>query len=384
MKKDFSIKETAEKLSRHSCDRPRVVSLVLGVEGDEYIGKNQLRMDVSNTVRQAQAHVEDIIGLETADKRAVVSDLNLITKWMDTQYIRGKEKSLLFFVCSEIGLFEVLPVNESVSHTFEVSRSPNLVALEALAIKAHGTGVILVNKEIARIYTFRFNELRLDRVIEDEVPNKHHKGGWSQMRYQRHVEDHVYRHLSRASNVTSHVLDVRKWDSVLIAGPEEVRTMFTGLLHPYVTQRIVGDLSLSVDISESELERIVSKSVERLNRESDQKLLWDLERAIDQSDSGVQGIENATREMSDSRLEVLFVRDHTLRDMDVQGYRCQECGYLTTSGQRCKRCGADLEEHIELVDALMQEAFKRGCKVRVVADDIPSWALKDVAAIRRY
>lgn len=384
MKKDFSIKETAEKLSRQVCERPRVVSLSLGVEGDQFIGKNQLRVDATNTVRQAQAHVDDIIGLEKADRKAVVSDLDLIANWMDTQYIRGKEKSLLFFVCSEIGLFEVLPVNESVPHTFHVGSSPNLIALESIASSAHGTGVILISKGTARLYTFRFNELRLDRVIEDDVPNKHRKGGWSQMRYQRHVEDHVYRHLTRVSNTTSLVLDARKWDSVLIAGPEEVRTMFVGILHPYVTQRIVGELAVPVEISEKDLKIAVSRSVERLSRESDQKLLRDLERAIDQSHTGVQGIEDATRDMRDSRLDVLFVRDHTLRDMDVQGYRCQVCGYLATSGQTCQSCGAELEEQVELMDALMQEAFRRGCKVRIVADDIPSWALKDVAAIRRY
>src|SRR5205085_1988119 len=63
----------------------------------------------------------------------------------------------------------------------------------------------------------------------DDLPPKHEQGGWSQAQYQRHHDLHVQWHLKR---VTKHLADLarrRRFDRLVLAGPEEATSELRGL-----------------------------------------------------------------------------------------------------------------------------------------------------------
>src|SRR2546426_686041 len=88
--------------------------------------------------------------------------------------------------------------------------------------------VALVDKEKARLFTIFMGEIEESDAFKDFVPGKHHQGGPSQARYQRHHEAYVHWHLKRVARHLAQILGRRPFDRLILAGPEEATS---GLKH---------------------------------------------------------------------------------------------------------------------------------------------------------
>src|SRR5213078_1258943 len=93
------------------------------------------------------------------------------------------------------GLWEDVLVPRPVKDRAAVAPHPYVMPLEALVETYESFCTVLVDREKARIFLARMGQIREERGVFDDVPGKHDQGGWSQARYQRHIEDHVGRHL---------------------------------------------------------------------------------------------------------------------------------------------------------------------------------------------
>ena len=54
--------------------------------------------------------------------------------------------------------------------------------------------------------------------IESSVPGRHDQGGWAQMRCQRHIKDHMDKHLKEVADPLTEVFDSGKWKRVIFNG----------------------------------------------------------------------------------------------------------------------------------------------------------------------
>ena len=60
-------------------------------------------------------------------------------------------------------------------------------------------GVALVDSESARLMTVNLGEIDDGNDVDDDVTGRHKQGGWSQSRFQRHIDEEIDDHLRHAA-----------------------------------------------------------------------------------------------------------------------------------------------------------------------------------------
>src|SRR5262249_24904758 len=113
-------------------------------------------------------------------------------------------------------------------------------SLVPLVGKGDGAIVALIDRE--RGLLFRLANGRLEPLADltDEQPGRHDQGGWSQSRYQRHIDELAREHLRTvAESLDRHVRDGLA-RHVVVVGPEEARATFADLISIETRNCLVG------------------------------------------------------------------------------------------------------------------------------------------------
>src|SRR6202012_956276 len=131
-------------------------------------------------------------------------------------------------------------LSSPVSDRARIENGLYLTPLVGVVGQGDGALVAYVGRERGDVY--RLLGGRLTPLVDEsaDVPGRHDQGGWSQTRYERHIETIVGRHLREAANALDRC--VRRFRDVrlVLAGPEETRTEFQDLLAPETRAALVG------------------------------------------------------------------------------------------------------------------------------------------------
>ena len=108
----------------------------------------------------------------------------------------------------------------------KVSGSLYLAPLVSLVGRGEGALVVVVGRERGDLYRLRAG--RLEEIVEqhDETPGRHDQGGWSQARYQRHIEKLVHDHLKEVAELVDERLRRLRGPRVIVVASEETRSEF--------------------------------------------------------------------------------------------------------------------------------------------------------------
>lgn len=116
----------------------------------------------------------------------------------------------------------------------------------------------LVSRKHGRIFVG--TDLALVEVgeVDDDVHRRHSKGGWAQARFQRGVEKETEDHVARVCDRLFALHGHRPVDRLAIGGPAEILPLVEAELHPYLRERLAGQVEIDVEhpAADRVLERI--------------------------------------------------------------------------------------------------------------------------------
>src|SRR5207245_419372 len=139
------------------------------------------------------------------------------------------------------------------------------------------------------------------------VPGRHDRVGWSQGRYQRHIEDHVERHLRHVGEELFRYYKRRGFDHLILAGPDEVVAEFERDLHDYLKRRIVARLTLPVTASAAEVLERSLQVEEDVEARRERGVLERMNAEAAAGRQAVIGLERVLAALNDKRIDTLVV-----------------------------------------------------------------------------
>lgn len=314
--------------------------------------------------------------------RSACADKERIDAFVGEEFERtGRVRGLAAFSCSGAGLWEAMLVPQPVRDQVRLSPRPYLVPLESLVEVAETFCTAIVDRARARIFVSRLGEIQETSSLLDEVPGRHDQGGWAQARLQRHVEDHVQRHLKRVAEVLLGMQKGRPYDHLVLAGQEEAVAELERELHDYVSQKVVARISLPMAASTDEvleqamdLERDLEEGRER---EAVERLVSEAEASTGRA---VAGFGETLTALEQSRAATLVV----LSALQASGVRCTSCGHLAGEAERCELCGSEVGPVPDLVEVAVEEALKKRCRVETVETSADLERLGGIGALLRF
>jgi peptide chain release factor subunit 1 len=286
---------------------------------------------------------------------ALEADFQRIKAWGESEFDRDGAGSLAVFASSADGLFRIVPLVERVADGWEVGPELWISPLAGQLGRGNGSLVAVVSRERGVLY--RVHDGRLEEASDDteEVPGQHDQGGWSQARYQRHIENIVLRHLKTVGVEIDKTVHNRR-PHVVVVAPEEMRSDFESKLSHEARDAIIGWVSADAHANETELLRMVQPLLDEARAREDEATLerWKAERGRGGKVAG--GWKQTLAAASDARIEVLLVAEGARHP----AWSCPKDGRAYADGGTCPLDGTKLEQRDDAVDLAVHHTVLHG------------------------
>src|SRR3954453_21418312 len=154
--------------------------------GDAQTRMNALLNSAEKTDRKDLTHEQ---------RGALKADFERIARWFDDEFDRDGAQGMAVFAARLDNFWTTIALPEPVPDRFKVGRDFFLAPLVPIVARADGTIVAVVGREQGHLYRLQAGRLQEIGDYSDETPGRHDQGGWSQGRYQRHIEKLVQDHV---------------------------------------------------------------------------------------------------------------------------------------------------------------------------------------------
>jgi hypothetical protein len=348
-----------------------VVSVYLDVDGRRYPRHQDYEIAFERLLR----------GVVSDGRPSTVDDLRRIEAYVKGGVDRSQTRGLALFACSAHQLWEVLHLSVPVHNQLVVNHTPHVRQLEAVVDNNERFGVLLADRQRARMFVFEQGELVDHSEQFDQLPrHDDDQGDWDRDHVRDHVAAHAHAHLRRAAHVAFAVYQEHPFDHLILAVPTELAAELERELHAYLQDRIAARIGLPASASLAAIRRAASEVEAQVERAKDASLVQRLRDRVGARNGAVAGLEAVLLAMSERRIETLVVSDGFV----TGGWRCWNCNYVAVKGRACPRCGQAMVRVDDVVEEAIEVAL--GCSSRVVTciDNPDLDVLGGIGALLRF
>jgi peptide chain release factor subunit 1 len=165
-------------------------------------------------------------------------------------YVADVDKSangLAIFTCSAGDLFEAIPLAAPIAeHKLYISNQPHLYPLARVIDEYPRYAVLLADTNSARIFVIAANSVQQTEQVEDIKTRRHKAGGWSQARYQRHLENYHLQHAKEVVDALGRIVADEAIGSIILAGNDVIIPLLREQLPKELAEKLVDVVKLDI------------------------------------------------------------------------------------------------------------------------------------------
>jgi peptide subunit release factor 1 (eRF1) len=290
------------------------------------------------------------------DLDALQADVARVESYLATDFPTATQ-GLAVFACGPAGLFETIESGKPFETQISFGKRPQLYQLARMLDDLETAVVAVVDTNTARLFVVRtgfMNEVGgPDRKDNDEY-HKTKVGGWSQARYQRHVQNNREEFAKLAAEAIEQLVEREGATRLIIAGNEVGLPLLKDALSPKMTALLYDEpLRIHIRAPGDDVRAEVAPILEQLEAEQDHSLADRVVEGVRGGGLAVAGMKRTRRALEIGQVDTLVLAD----DVDL------------TEDQR---------------DELIQLAATTSATVEVVAGHETLRELGGVGAVLRY
>jgi len=359
-------------------------SLYLNSRWDSEQQRERIRLFVKNQLRKGIDRIR-----EKEDwQKAYSEDQEQIERFVEGLVRRSHDEGIdgiAIFSCSAANTFLTYPSIMPFENEFFLSGLPVLRPLVRLSSQYHDTLAVMVETDSAKLFEISLEGLLAESSIESYVPGRHDQGGWAQMRYQRHIRDHMNKHHKEVSEQLTDLFDTGKWKRVVLIGQDRTLANFKSFLPERVKQQITD--AFSMDFSE-ERSRVLRRIFERLferEKEEASRQIEELKEKASQRGRAAFGLDGTLEALNKGQIQTLYL----LASFSLPGGSCVRCGSLVLihpaghPSASCPFCKGDTRE-IDLGEAMTRSVLRQDGEVKWVEENLALKEKEGVGASLRF
>lgn len=239
--------------------------------------------------------LDDIVGRHAAhspSRQSLDADRQRLEQLLEDERLTDAE-GVAIFAASGLGLWEAIRAQQPFETDVDAGRIADLYPLARLATEDAGAVVALVDTNTCRLLTWRRGAL-VERPGPDEAPDEHRRhdqGGWSQARYQRHVDEQDRRFAQRAAQAITVLVEAEHAVAVVVGAEERTSSVLLPQLPDSIRALLADVRHISMRASRDEVEEEVGPLLATLFEERAREAA---ERATAGHGAGSLGILGAT------------------------------------------------------------------------------------------
>lgn len=319
-------------------------------------------------------------GLSRDAREALKGDLERIRRFFDSDFDRDGVHGLAVFAAGGDNLWVPLTLSERVPDAIKARRDLHVAPLVPLVGRSDGAVVAVVGREQGQLY--RLRDGRLEEILDrsEEQPGRHDQGGWSQARYQRHIENLVQEHFKDVAEALDKQLRRARGPKVVIVASEEARSEFMSNLSNDARAAVVGATQAEAHASPAELLEVVKPHLLQARLADERAVLDRWREESGRNGRATAGWEQTLEAASDGRVEMLLFSDGVERE----AWQCAACGRGSASGGSCPLDGMTMERVDEGLDVAVHRTLAHGGTVLAVEAHRDLDPVEGIGALLRY
>lgn len=317
----------------------------------------------------------------------LTKDVTAIERYFDHEY-NWSGRGAAIFSCNPHSFFRVYPLAVPVRNLIHISDRPSVKPLAALMDNYGGYGVVLVDKQGARLFFFHIGELReQEGVLGEAVKRTKHGGGGSavpgrrgETSASRAVEEIVERNMKDSVDFATHFFESNHVRRILVGGTDENVKLFTSLLPKSWQSLVMGTFPMSMTASHTEVKNRALEIGMQVDVEREKRLVDRLVTQAAKGSGAVIGLEDTLKAINEGRVQTLIINEGFRKN----AYRCKSTGWLTTNPKETCAGEDDIEKIYDVVDLAVNEVMRAGGEVEVIMSSDSVDKAGGIGAILRY
>ena len=312
---------------------------------------------LNSGIDQAHKGAEELARSQARDCRySLEADFARIRAWAGDGFNRDGARSIAIFSSSADDLFRVVPLVGAVRDGYEVGPQLWVAPLVAQYGRGEGALVAVISRERGNVYRLRAGRLHEIADESGEVPGQHDQGGWSQARYQRHIENIVQRHLKAVGEEIDRTVRGSGRLQVVVVAPEEIRGEIESELSHEAREAIVGWTSAEAHANATELLELVQPLLDEANAREEADVLERWESGRGRGERAAAGWAATLEAASDARIEILLLE----QDATHKAWQCPNDGRAQIVPGNCPLDDTPLEERNDGADLAVHLTIASG------------------------
>ena len=300
----------------------------------------------------------------------------------------GKGRGLIMFSCVKDHYFKAYRLAVPVRSRIFVGDHPYVKPLADLLDAFGGYGVVLVDKQGARMFQFHLGELvEQEGTMGEEI--RHSKGrasssspggrgGFSTQ--PRNNEEMSARNIREEVEFSVRFFEEKHIRRILIGGTDENVAQYRQYLPKSWQSLVLGTFAMSMTAQASEVHRRALEIGQLAEQERVNQLVDAMITEAAKGREGVVRLEDTLGAVHAGRIKTLIFQE----GLRMPAYKCTGCGHLTALELvECPFCGKTFEKIPDAVELAVRKVMQAGGDVEIVRDNAK---LKEIGigALTRY
>jgi peptide chain release factor subunit 1 len=370
-------KQRLRELARMRPEGHKVLSLYLNLDPSEFPTPRDRSTEFESLLDVADDALRND-GLDHAQKEALKRDLERLRSWYEKEFDASGTRGVVVFTSSGAGLFEVVQLPEPIPSEVVIDDSPFIEPLTTSGGR-DGYGVLLIDRQLARILVGSSAGLReLSRIVDD-VHGWHDQGGWSQARYQRGILKEARDHIKHAAEELFSHFKRGTVQRLVIGTHGELRGEIESRLHNYLKERIVGWIDVDVRAAPAQVAKEVAAIIEQDEKKREHETVERLRSELGRNARGAAGLADVLEALNERRVETLLVQER----FQASGYASPSSDFLSTE-PGSSPAGEQLEQRDDILEPAVESALMQSAEILVVRHHPDLEPLGSIGALLRF
>lgn len=318
----------------------------------------------------------------------VPQDVETVLRFIDHEY-DWSGRSLAIFSSANDRFFSTYALPLSIRDRTRLDNRPYVKPLADILDHYGYYGVVLVDRQGARIFHFHLGQLEEHPGTMGEEVRHTKRGGGSQARGRkggiagqtRYTEELAERNLREAADYAARFFQELRVRRILVGGTEANLSKFLSLLPKSQQSLVMGTFPMEMTAGHAQVLEKAMQVAQQTQDEDDDRLVTDVITAAAKGQDGVIGLDDALGAAHAGRIQTLLIHE----GYREAGLRCKGCGFLTAHNpEQCPFCGGTMEHIADAVELTVRKVITDGGDVQVIHDNQGLRKAGNIAGQLRY
>jgi peptide chain release factor subunit 1 len=362
--------DTIRSLTEASPADRVVVSLYLDVDGKRWPKYKDCEARAERLVRFARGN----------GHTAATKDLERVEAFVKGGVDRSTTRGLAVFSGGP-DFWHVFELPVPVHDQLVVNDSPHVHQLEAVVATHERFGVLLVDRQRARMFVFDMGQMIEASERFDALPRHDDDAGARDRRHDKHkLEAAATQHLKRSAEVAFEVYRQHPFDHLIVGAPDDVSREIETDLHPWLRERIAARLHLPITASAADVRDAALRVEEEIERRAEAALVARVRDGAGAGSGAAVGLAPVLDALGARRVDTLVISS----GYEAPGWSCAACDRLADKGPTCSACDGRMERADDVVEKAIESALRHRARVKVCIGNADLDVAGRIGALLRY